>query len=343
MITLFLILLAIMLYGIRFSSYHSDYITPESTNAIKGVFAVIILYSHLRGYIVLSDSISDQAYLFAVKGFGQFMVAPFLFYSGFGIMESTRKKPQYFKHFPRNRILKTLLHFDIAILAFLALMTILGYRYPLVNYLTCWFGWKSIGNSNWFIFDILALYSLTYIAYILLKATANGLQAKHICLATSILSIALWIFLRLSGKDTYWYDTILTYPLGMWYSLYRTPIESLLIRKKPSILILAGICTIFVVWHYVFFHDPSGIGSCLFCMLVVCSSTKIRINNAILQWLGEHAFSIYIIQRLPMNLFQFFGWNESPYLFALISIPTVLVSAHLFNRLLAKADSIFGF
>lgn len=51
---------------------------------------------------MLSDSISDQAYLFAVKGFGQFMVAPFLFYSGFGIMESTRKKPQYFKHFPRN-------------------------------------------------------------------------------------------------------------------------------------------------------------------------------------------------------------------------------------------------
>ena len=343
MIILFLILLAVILYGIRFSSYHEDYMAPGSTNAIKGAFAVIILYSHMRGYIVLSDSIYDQAYVIILKCFGQLMVALFLFYSGFGIMESVRKKPQYFSKFPRNRIFKTLLHFDIAVLAFVAMMGILGYRYPTINYITCWIGWESVGNSNWFIFDILALYSLTYIAHILLRTSASPTSPSKLCLITSVMSIVLWLFLKFYGKDVYWYDTILTYPLGMWYSLYRAPIESLLSRKKTSIIIIAAVSVISISWHYVFSHDPIGIGSCLFCMFTVCLSAKVKINNAILQWLGTHAFSIYVIQRLPMNLFQFFGWNESPYLFAIISIPSVMAAACLFDRVLSQIDSIFEF
>ena len=48
------------------------------------------------------------------------MVAPFLFWSGFGVMESIRRKGEaYVRALPVNRGLRTLIHFDCALLLFL--------------------------------------------------------------------------------------------------------------------------------------------------------------------------------------------------------------------------------
>ena len=49
-----LLLFIICLWGIRFTKINPDYISLEGTKAIKGVFAIIILCSHMRGYLTLS-------------------------------------------------------------------------------------------------------------------------------------------------------------------------------------------------------------------------------------------------------------------------------------------------
>lgn len=170
MIVLFVILAFICLWNIKFSKFHEDYISPASSNAIKGIFAIIILFSHMRGYVALGSTLIDTSFTTILYHIGQLMVVMYFFYSGFGIAESIKRKPEYFNSYPKNRLLRTLLHFDLAVLSYIVLMTAIGEKFSVASYILCWIGWESVGNSNWFIFDILSLYTIVYAAYILMRS-----------------------------------------------------------------------------------------------------------------------------------------------------------------------------
>lgn len=55
-------------------------------------------------------------------------------------------------------------------------------------------------------------------------------------------------------------------------------------------------------------------------------------KNPILQFLGRHIFSIYIMQMIPMIVFKIFGLDSHPYGFALISIPSAILLAIIFDK-----------
>ena len=56
----------------------------EATNAIKGIFAVLILYSHMRQYMELPDTFSNNSYIIFLNYIGQMMVTMYLFILGMG-------------------------------------------------------------------------------------------------------------------------------------------------------------------------------------------------------------------------------------------------------------------
>lgn len=340
MVILFVLLTIICLWNNRISNFHEDYMSPKATNAIKGIFAVIILYSHLNGYIMLSDDMADSSFRMILGHIGQLMVAPYLFYSGYGISESMKRKSDYFESYPKKRILKTLVHFDLAVLCYLLLMTVIGTYYPAVNYITCWIGWDSIGNSNWFIFDILALYCIVYIAHCFIHYNKVKNYLGGVTIVTTLLCVPLWIALFFAGKGSWWIDTVITFPLGMWFSLLKDNIENVLRvpQKGTSVMIL--LVLFFIVWHFIKGNDVFGISASIFCISLVVLSSRIKFDNKILQLLGNQSFAIYIMQRLPMNLYQSLGLNDNPYIFTLVSIPSVLMVSWLFNLLLNKIDLI---
>ena len=79
--------------------------------------------------------------------------------------------------------------------------------------------WTSIGNSNWFMFVTFALYLLVFISFKLFnKNQLRGL----ICF--SILSIGLTITLFFL-KESWWWNTLLCFPLGMWYGFFKERID----------------------------------------------------------------------------------------------------------------------
>ena len=113
MIILLVLLLIASLWGMKISSFHKDYMSLDATSAIKGIFAVLILFSHMRQYMDLSDTFFNNSYIRILNYLGQMMVTMYLFYSGYGLMESFKKKPDYKKNFLHNRVLKILIHFDV--------------------------------------------------------------------------------------------------------------------------------------------------------------------------------------------------------------------------------------
>ena len=209
-----LFILLICLYQIKFTK-DSDYMEKEKTTSIKGIFVLLIFLSHIAQYATFNGKI-DSIYIIIKKHLDQLIVTMFLFYSGYGIMESIKRKGiDYIKGLPKKRILKVLFEFDVAVVIFFILGTILGERFGKLQILLSLVGWDSLGNSNWFIFAILIIYICTYLSFMVFNKKYIGGA-----ILITIFSVG-YIYVMKHFKQFYWFNTILCYPLGIWFSLYR--------------------------------------------------------------------------------------------------------------------------
>ena len=319
----------------------------EQTEAVKGIFAIIILFSHMRGYISLSTSFIDQSYVIILNLIGQLMVATFFFYSGYGIIHSYKNKDNYAKTFFRKRILRTWTYFVVAVVCYLILSFIVGENYTWQDYVFCWIGWTSIGNSNWFIFIVLALYLLTLVAFPIAEKFFQKEKSMAVGLIVSGFSAVLWCTMYALRKETWWYNTLLCYPLGMLFALSREKLDFCLAKKKVNNYLFVGIAfLLFMVTYIAYYKIPFAktaiysVCSCAFCLAIVMLTTKVKIGNRVLNWLGKNSFLIYILQRLPMIIFSELGLNFSRYLFAGASIIATILLVPLFNKIYKIIDKM---
>lgn len=350
---LIILLLLICLWRCKFSfSGHPDYISRTQTDSIKGIFAIIILYSHMRGYLDGSEAVwSRGIYDLVISILGQSMVVMFLLYSGYGIMEALKRDRQkYTDTFVKRRLLKTWFVFAIAVSMFFALNAILGITRDPINYITCWIGYGSIGNSNWFVFDILMLYVLTYFG--LLVARWWNFTNKKIVLTIYIYTFIFLGMLIAAGKEAYWYDTVLAYPTGMLYSLYKEKIE----RAVEGWRWIAATAILFLAFFFCRLKAESLINelsgplytvailfltistTIVFALFLVLLTMKLKIDNKVLRWLGTNAFAIYILQRLAMILGEYLEWNNRDMIFAAFVIPATLIIAAIFTAATNKIN-----
>ena len=281
MITLLLILGALCIWKLGFSGYHDDFLSQKYTTPIKGIFTVLILCSHIRGYLTLTDTWADLSYNSILDHLGQLIVAIFFFYSGYGIWESFRRKPNYVNSFFKNRFLKTLLHFDIAVAIFIIAQLFIPITYSDRQYLLCWIGWESVGNSNWFIFVILALYIIALISMRLQKSIGRGGM-----LSIGLLTAALWIWLRiLMDQPSWWVDTMAAFPLGAVVSKYKDSIMRLLRKRGAPYIVLGAVIVLFSATYMRFGIDIYGGDlSLLLCYSSCLLGCKNRESRSELAW-----------------------------------------------------------
>ena len=236
--------------------------------------------------------------------------------------------------------------FAIAVSLFCILNFVLDRSYPVNNYILCWIGWESVGNSNWFVFDILLLYAITNL--VLVFADRCGINLKWVALSIYLLTFVMLVFLVKAGKETHWYDTILAYPAGMLYSLYKNRIEVLtrgwrwMLCALVTALVFAGFKYGFVN-HFLSFSPhlqlvAFAMTSSVFALLVVLLTMKIKVDNKVLRWLGINAFSIYILQRLAMIVGTHLGLNQKGLIYAAFVIPVTLLLASIFTAVTGRIN-----
>lgn len=328
----------VSLWGCRVSvTGHDDYLSREQTGAVKGIFAIIILFSHMRGYLTL-DPVPPMLHV-ATDCLGQLMVVMFLLYSGYGVMEALKRDRQrYTDTFLRHRLLRTWLMFAAAVVLFVILNLVLEREYSLTDNLLAFTGWTSVGNSNWFMFVIMALYVLTYVSLRVAK------DLPWVVWINYVLALALLLVLVAAGKGFYWYDTIMAYPTGMLMSLYKESVEKAL-RGRNWLWATAVVVALFVVTYNLsgngaYSHDWRMalhiVETSLFALLIVLLTMKLKIGNRVLNWLGINAFAIYILQRLAMITCAHFGLNGEPMIFAAVVIPATLLIAAVYTATFKK-------
>ncbi len=342
MLIFYLAVFLLVLWKIKFISkgYNEEYLSKECTNAIKGIFILLVFIGHALQYVDRSDYaydiIGDRYALRFKTELGQMVVTMFLFYSGYGVVESIKKKGEtYINSIPKRRILSTFLNFDVAVLFFLALSLILSIHVTIKQFGLSLLAWDSLGNSNWYIFCILVCYALAYLSF---KAFGND-KNSIITMAASIIATSILISYY---KEPWWYNTMWAFGLGGILSYYRVEIDGF--AKKHYLIILSCLMVALFVVHKLPFEYRGimyNIESCIFALLIVCITMKVRISNSILLWCGINLFPLYIYERLPMIAIEHECKSlisTYPYLFILLSlIVTVFISwAYKYWRITLK-------
>ena len=332
---LFVILVGILsLVGLQRQEKARNWLDRDTTAAVNGVFVLLIFLSHSTQYLDLSHGLLNKLYLLFQSAHKQLVVTTFLAFSGYGIMEQIQKRREnYLKTFPKDRILKTIIHFDIAILLYLIVNWLfIGKTYPLQQIVLALIGWEAVGNSNWYIFSILMMYLFTWISW---KQCSdfNGIP-KRVALLSLGYIIVMWLFKR----PTRFTSTILCYSFGMYMSLYKEDMRAIVDKHKYVPVLISAlvlIATLIVRKNPVFMN----IHSIAFITIVVWCLKYIRIRNPILLWLDNLSFSIYILQRLPMNVFN--KYQLEWYIFVPLCLAITIIIATIFEKLLTRVDKVF--
>ena len=317
--------------------FNTEYLSKESTTAINGIFVFLVFLCHAIGYVKVDPEI-DVQWTTMHSYMGQLVVVPFLFFSGYGIMCSIRKKGDtYVKGMFKKRFLPLLLHFDMAVFLYLLLNIIfLKKDYSLADTLLAFLTWTSIGNSNWYIGAMLLLYITVIISFLIFKK--HKLPALIIM---TLLTCAIILLIIRTDKPSYWYNTMLVFTFGMWYGYLKEKID-LVIMKNTFTYVLALLMAsgVFVVLFdrrhsRTIYHS---VWSIAFAAIIVLVMMKVKIGNAALSALGRHVFSIYILQRIPMLLIRHFGITDSSFNFILLSFPATVFIALIFDKITAAID-----
>ena len=324
LIVLVILLSYLLTLKINFKLLNKDYLSKDNTKIINGIFVVIVFLSHFSTYITKTD-ITEQIILKIVGLFGQLMVTTFLFFSGYGLFESIKKKENYIDNFLKKRFFPIYFNFFLAVILFIFANLILGNNIKINQVLLSFIGWDSVGNSNWYMMLVFFQYLAFFIVFKYIKV--SNFYRLIIMLITSILYIEIiGIF-----KDSYWIDTVLCFNYGLFFSYYKDKIDKIILKNNIitiSLFILSLLLFIPLKLHYgVYFHNVTSI---VFVSIIVLVLTKFKSNSKILSYLGENVFWVYILQRIPFMLFK--GIINNNYLYLLVSIIVTLLLTIVMNK-----------
>ena len=263
------------------------------------------------------------------------MVVPFLFFSGYGIYEQIKGRgDNYVKSLPKNRVLKIYLMFLLAWLAFFIVSFIFQSNYSVKHYISSVFGITSIGNSNWYVVIVLAMYLSTYLSFRLVPD-------RKMALVINIL-MGLLVFFILTNKpdlDSCWWNTIIAYYAGLLYSYHKEKIVALYKKHNWTrilflllsivITVIGGVLNIFYPSDFYFAIMVVG-----FSLIFPSLLALFKISNKFLLILGKYTFWIYILQRLPMLIFSHIPVIKNiVYLYFAICMIITAILAFSFDKL----------
>ena len=334
----YILLLLLLLAGARWhpNGFRGDFLGKEQCAGIKGAAILAIFISHalifLSGQGFSPTHALDAAAVRVQASLSQLVVVVFLFYSGYGVMESIKARgADYIASFPRKRLLATLLNFDVAVLVCIVLDRVLGTAVSPVQAVLALLAWTTVGLHNWYIFVILSCYAATWAAFRLFpgrRTAAAGL------VAALLLGLQLALSVLKSGQH-WWYDTILCYPAGLLFSLHKEKAVAFCQRRYG--VVLAGLAAAFAfLANQTFLPDCRGLTynleSIVFALLVVQTTMKLAVDNRVLAWFGNHLFPFFVYHQLPMMVIGGIagsGWIVAhPYGFAALSFAAACAIAH---------------
>lgn len=332
---LFIVVLALWKIKIHGKGFHEDFLSRTTTLSVNGIFILIVFYSHFANDYYTVELAKDGM-MHSVKTFlGQLMVTSFLFYSGYGVFRQLQARAGYARKILTNRMPKVWLHYAFAVVLYVTVQLLRGNTYSPSRYVQAFLSWQGIGNSDWYIFTILALYLITWFAFTLLD---NNPKAA---VTVTFVCTGAYMLLMAKHKADYWYNTALCYPFGILVGLQEEKIKKFLLHNGKYFLSLAGMVALLLVlkqyqkvsfWYY-------NLYALVFISLVVLVTMKVQFRSPALEFFGRHLFWIYMLHRIPLMLLKGSWFAVSyPYGMAAIALAVTVATAVVLDYVFGKLD-----
>ncbi len=248
-----------------------------------------------------------------------------------------RKGDAYVRAMPRKRILHTYVHTAIILLLFLAVQRSLGKRYSLIRVLLAFCFMDSFGNSTWYLFAILYLYTATWLSFRMAHSAKGAIGLCFLFTTAYFIGFSLW-------KDAYWSDTVFAYGFGLafpdlkeFFEKWSAPASI----RLTCLVLLGGAFLVLTMCHFsqLVYGILENVRAILFMLLILVVLMRLQIGNPVLHWLGTHVFLCYMLQRLPMIVLDHFGVSLSSIpLFVLGSAVGTVFLVVIVDKLLKGLD-----
>ena len=303
-----------------------DPFSKEQSSAVRGIAAIEIMLGHIGIY-------TNSSALLVFRKSGIFFVGIFFALSGYANALNLTEKKDYDKKYLPKRFVHLMVPAYVAFILGLVENSYMARDY---HYLLGTFKISVIFDGiNWFVWELLLLYIITYLVYIIGKNNKKNLQDafKRNSIFILIFSI-IFVSLAYLVADETWYGSTLCYYLGMILYFYKDKFIELLSRKKfISYICIAGVGITFGLAFY-FTGENSFCGNVIcrnilaaaFVVLIFALLLLLKIGNVISSWLGKISFEIYLFHNMFLGFIGFFI-KEPVILCILVVVSTILFSA----------------
>lgn len=294
------------------------YLSYDSTNCLKGIFAIFVLIHHLYQY---SGLLKNSTIGLVFQSLGYLSVGMFFFYTGYGMMVSKNKKG-YVKSIGKKRIFPLYLFYTFLIVFYTIWKLILHYSISNIDILQSFIFGKTIVPLGWY-------FQVTFVIYLLLWLVFNLVKKDSACLIVTGIALSIYcIICNMIGLTSTWYESIFCLLLGMSWAVYKDKIDMVLNRKKWEM---------FVASIFLFLVFLSGtkmlpflniqikmISAVLFSIFITLATfvfPSIFYNNFLTRVLGKYSLEIYVSQGFFLILRKEGRiYIDNPYFFILIVV-----------------------
>ena len=323
-----LVLFVIMLIQVKFaakSTFHEDFLSLQNTKILQGIAAVCIVFHHLSQYITEYGAVwKGPITLFSSMGI--FFTTIFFFCSGYGLVTSYNKKPDYLKSFFKKRMPSVLIPFMMSNIIYLIFV---GLYFRNVNSvlegIANFFGLVLINTNTWFLVEIIILYLAFYFIFRFVKKPKNAIAVMA---GFIVIMITASLLLGHDSSDggghwfmgEWWYNTTIFFLVGMLTAQYYDKILNFMKKHYKWLLpvsVLLFLITfvgeeiiISIFGYYREWEGHPGYGAkavtllaqtvvCFFwllMLLLIC--LKVQFKNRLLILLSKISLELYIMHDI---------------------------------------------
>lgn len=304
----------------KHNEWNNEFMSKEQTKALLGFCSVIIIFHHISQKTCapwLPDDVRVHGLDFFLN-IGYLIVSLFFFCSGYGLFKSHKAKEHYFDNFFINKAIPILLMSFISGALFFIARFLKKVPFSF-NTIFSIGGPSMLNGYGWYVIMILVLYYLFYLGFRKAKTDTNGI------IVVAIGTVALVIFCDYFIYETWWYNTIHLFLIGIIFAANEDKLIVILKQKYLLILCIGIFVTVIgfllgnylnqicdlMEKNYVYSIDRwiafggQAVSAISFTIVVIMLGMKIRVGNFLLDTLGKMTLETYLVHVLFVELFGF--------------------------------------
>lgn len=321
-------LFAILFWGGNWALFNRDYLSLLTSKYLKGWFSLVIVLHHLSQWTtggVLFRPFTEVGYL---------AVAVFFFFSGFGCQKRYMTVPDYTSQFLGKRLPSLFVPYVIATVCFMVVQACYAIEPAWWLFFFPWDKGNTLLPHAWYIFAVAVFY---LVFYELMKWFKQ--QTKWIVLGVIVYSVVQISFCVAQDYGRWWMISTAALPFGVLCA-WKEKMLTRFLKNKAGILgiIVAGVYLEafipYLPWKMFF----CNVNSVVVVLMVLLFSTKFKIGNKILAFLGNIYLEIYLmhgifLHTVPLRrlhaVFGDFWW-------CVVVLTGSIVSGYLLHQLCKK-------